>query len=1103
MQCEIIFKQFMLWVASLIVVANSLHAQNSYATWVFGNGYELRWKQNGQIARDPVLTISSPLASAEGTACLSDTCSGNLLFQSDGLQIWNGEGVLVSGSQGLCSGVSSRQNCVFVPWKGHPDRVFLFAAISLGPTGSGIDPIPQGSDCTGSYTYSLVTKQPNGTFTVTLKNVALSPTRTTAGSEIIAATANRTGDGYWVLTYDPIVGEILAYLVDFTGVHPEPVISAAPGGSPIGSIQISPDGSKVALASQVVSVFDFNNATGKLSRRADLWNFDPYSTFNKKYFANFHVTFCNAANFSPNSQLLYITQLAARQVNGKDEILNRVLQFDLSEANEQRIANSIEVIYETSDISKLCQSELTPPLNLGVDGRLWLNMQSWLDCIEFPNRRGPECGYRENVLQVPQSSRFSGLTGFPTIINSDVIVKNTGSDCRPPWSSIVGDTVCLGACAVVRTQSQNIARSWNWYAPGSSQEKFIGNDSAVICYDKPGTYFVFVTVGNEYGSEEVTAKVVVKSRPLAKLTLDTFPCNNGPTTACVTGSDRYVWVAPKEIRGMVTPTVQFTVADSVNVTVVATTKEGCSDTVSAIVRRQNLNVQVFGDTTVCEGSVVRLTANGASYYSWAGLPADALVDKGSVAFVAHTSMEVLVVGTDSKYNCNDTVYHRITVRLNPKVRASSDTTICALEPLQLRVNGAISYRWTPEVYLDDPNSSSPVAHVSTTTKFVVHGIDSNGCSSSDTVWVNVTVPGNVTLPSDTTICQGEMLGLLAESTSPSIEWIDIQTGQSVGVGRQIKLSPLRNTTLVARDVSNFCSTSDTISITVRPFVVVEATNDTAICEGRSVQLVSSAGESTIWSDIDGSILGHGAYLTVQPNASQRFIASTLCGQPDTVLIRLLPPGTVEARVGSTVVEVGHTFQIPLTVVDSQQGETRLQIHYDGRIMRVDSIAPGQVVNTVGAGRESCVTSVRLPELVNSMCTISGRTFLAPVVTTDVTIRSEFVDSCIVYRTMPGKLTVIGCALRERIVIGSSASGIVSSFSTGQRTLTITRIEADKSEAVLIELHSIIGAKALECVTSLAAGQSSIIIPLETIPNGLYAITIRGLREIWNDTVMVY
>jgi hypothetical protein len=1089
--------------AVLLFAAAAMHAQNSQATWVFGDNYVLQWKQGGQISRDPVFIQRPPLRSAEGAASISDSCSGDLLYQSDGLQIWYGNGSLVPGSQGLCSGTSSRQNVVFVPWKGHPGATFVFAALST--TGPGVDPIATGADCIRTYTYSLIEEQANGTFALTRKNVPLTPSRAPYGSEMIAATATRERDGYWVLTFDPYPQEILAYRVDSSGVNPIPVISKVNGISSLSQMQVSPDGKRVAMNSVFGSVFDFDNATGRLSAQRDIDNYDIRSRFYQQVYEGLGVSLCYGTCFSPDSKQLYLSQQTSRTKQGVVTYINRILQFDLTLPTASDVANSVEVIFETAEPSKQV-GYISAQMNLGIDRRLWINMDSVLDVIEYPNIRGKGCVYKADMIAIPYSPLLKNERGisFPTIINSDLFPIPGQQSCRPPWPELVGDTICAGECVTMRVRSQHEVHTCSWSAAGSNQGTSRGADSAVFCYDQPGTYVVYANVGNEYGSNVAVARVVVNAKPVVSLNVDTLVCRGEVVTARASGAASYEWLSPKGLSNSTAPVQTLVMADSaVAFVVVATSEFGCSDTAEVIVRSTDIDVTLTGDTVLCFGEPATIRASGAVSYMWSGLPTGAIFAGDSAVFTATSNTVLVVVGTDPALPCADTAQITISVSPLPNVRASGDTTVCPGVPVALSASGAASYQWTPQAVLDDPTNASPVARVSATTLFVVVGTDIYGCVSSDTVLVSVSSQGSVQLDSDTVICSGQTVELRARSTSTDVEWIDLVSGSVVGAGEVLQLTPSTTTSLLARLRAESCSVSDTIIITVVPPVAIVALPDTAICEGGTVTLGSSAGDATQWYGASGEFLGNGAKLVQQPASTTIYVATAPCSEPDTVRVVVRPFDASTVSVGSTSVEVGTLFDVPFTVGSQGSGEREFQLSYDGRVMSIDAIQPGQVLSSSGIGTQTSVTIVSIPDATLATHVIYGRTYLAPVSTTQIVPSSREQDTCFRVNAIPGVLSVTGCALDARGGILFDTQGIAVSYSPSERSLTISGLDIKDHGPAHIAVSSLVGSRVVDVQLTLSEGQASVIIPLEQIANGLYSVIVIHNEVVRSAIVCVY
>lgn len=74
------------------------------------------------------------------------------------------------------------------------------------------------------------------------------------------------------------------------------------------------------------------------------------------------------------------------------------------------------------------------------------------------------------------------------------------------------------------------------------------------------------------------------------------------------------------------------------------------------------------------------------------------------------------------------------------VIAGPDVTICSGQSTQLTASGAQSYSWSPSTGLNNTTIANPIASPSSTTTYIVTGIDSNGGSSADTIQVIVVPP---------------------------------------------------------------------------------------------------------------------------------------------------------------------------------------------------------------------------------------------------------------------------------------------------------------------------------------------------------------------------
>jgi hypothetical protein len=143
-----------------------------------------------------------------------------------------------------------------------------------------------------------------------------------------------------------------------------------------------------------------------------------------------------------------------------------------------------------------------------------------------------------------------------------------------------------------------------------------------------------------------------------------------------------------------------------------------------------------GNSTICAGASITLTASGGVSYSWNDGEVTAAITVSPLATTAF-----IVTGTDGS-GCTGTDTIVITVD-NPDISASSSQNlICAgaSTNLSTSIDGGslpFTYVWTPSSWLTCSNCSSPTANPPGTINYNVVATDANGCSSSTSITVNV------------------------------------------------------------------------------------------------------------------------------------------------------------------------------------------------------------------------------------------------------------------------------------------------------------------------------------------------------------------------------
>lgn len=277
---------------------------------------------------------------------------------------------------------------------------------------------------------------------------------------------------------------------------------------------------------------------------------------------------------------------------------------------------------------------------------------------------------------------------------------------------------------------------YSWTGPGGySSNQQQAQINGVSTADS-GVYIV--TVSDTVGCSDTASVLVdVYALPSVGISGPASLCVGDTATLTASGANSFQWNS-----GDTTSTIQISPsAGSTTYSVTGTNAAGCSDSSSITVTTSPPpNISVSGDSSMCEGNSVKLTASGGTNYSWSN------GDTGNSIVVSPSNTTTYWVAS-SAGTCSDTAYHSITVFPNPSITTSDDQVILKGESVVLEAEGGSQYEWTPETFLDFPDSSSVKATPTETTEYCVRGYDDNGCQDSSCVKIFVEIEcGEVFVP---------------------------------------------------------------------------------------------------------------------------------------------------------------------------------------------------------------------------------------------------------------------------------------------------------------------------------------------------------------------
>src|SRR6187455_44532 len=220
--------RFLPVIIFLFIVENS-YAQGENNQWCFGNLSGLDFNSGSPVS------VSSQVNTTEGSSSIADA-SGNLLFYSDGITVWNKNHTAMPNGTGLFGGGSSTQSALIVAQPQTPDIYYVFTTAEA----QGVE----------GFCYSIVDMTLQGGLgDVTTKNIQLF----TPSAEKVCGTKHSNGIDIWILGHEMGTNNFIAYLLTSSGLS-APVISSCGtvystlGGVEIGYMKFSHDGTQLAHA---------------------------------------------------------------------------------------------------------------------------------------------------------------------------------------------------------------------------------------------------------------------------------------------------------------------------------------------------------------------------------------------------------------------------------------------------------------------------------------------------------------------------------------------------------------------------------------------------------------------------------------------------------------------------------------------------------------------------------------------------------------------------------------------------------------------------------------------------------------------------------------
>ncbi len=296
--------------------------------WCFGKNAGLDFVNLTGVKPTPFTTSMDQI---EGVASISDI-NGNLLFYTNGVHVWNSNGIKMkeSGTSNdavLLGHASSTQSSIIIPFVYNSDKYYIFTVSEKGGSnGLRYSVVDLGLGASGEVIQPLNNSVANCGDAV----------------EKITAVLHADGDKYWIITHAQGSNNFYVVLVDDFGVQQGATYSIGstyPIGPSnnlyhaVGYLKTSSDGSILAA---VISQ-GHTNIPPSPNNSVELFRFDNTTGAITNFFGGTSVLglsnptdYTYGIEFSPNDQFLYVSEYGTKVI----------YQYDLSGASISAIQGS-------------------------------------------------------------------------------------------------------------------------------------------------------------------------------------------------------------------------------------------------------------------------------------------------------------------------------------------------------------------------------------------------------------------------------------------------------------------------------------------------------------------------------------------------------------------------------------------------------------------------------------------------------------------------------------------------------------------------------------------------------------------------------------------
>lgn len=429
---------------------------------------------------------------------------------------------------------------------------------------------------------------------------------------------------------------------------------------------------------------------------------------------------------------------------GKKEVILRATDGSCTDTDTSsiKVREAPEVDFVTT--SSACEGHDIEITNIGSIGSEWDH--KW----ELGEEASPNRSSKQSLDQVEFNESGNQLVKLTTYNQhcSDSAMKSL--DIRPqPEAGFTSDApACAGEPVNFANEGYEGERaqfSWDFGSKASPQNSKAPNPTE-INFDRGGTHAVTQTITKGECTNSITDSVEIYSLPEASAGKDREICANQEVQLGQEPQEghSYSWFPPETLDdpSAAQPVANPRASETKYVLTVEDHNTGCQnqDTVT-VTMLEPLEADAGNDRNLCHGDSTQIGhgLKEGQEYQWE--PQEGLSDPEAPNPWASPDSTTIYTLTVTGSGCEPvTDQVKINVDHPPKTDVSDDVSISAHGETQLEVSGGLQYQWYPEEGLDKTSVADPIASPEETTTYTVETTGINGCTTTDSVQVEVLEP---------------------------------------------------------------------------------------------------------------------------------------------------------------------------------------------------------------------------------------------------------------------------------------------------------------------------------------------------------------------------